>query len=247
MYHLLNFKVAFSMQKVLCCLALILCTASFADGFRIGVGLTNDHVDTQFDLALAEPLDGGPSWRAFVVEDQDSTNAPGLAIELGYLFSAPWQWWAEPSIEYSFAFKDSGSNRFTGASAIDAGEPWSLGRYSSLMFSYKIGNDHLQWNISRRTATPYFGISLGRTKNEFGVSGLPGTSPYTAYGDTGMAGIGVLIGDAKKKRTLDVSLYWELYRLSRNVDFPELSDVEFISYYFQVTQWKMNVSYSFSL
>ena len=247
MCHLLNFKVAFPMQKVLCFLALILCTASFADGFRIGVGLTNDHVDTQFDLALAEPLDGGPSWRAFAVDDQDSTNAPGLAIELGYLFSAPWQWWAEPSIEYSFALKDSGDNRFTGNSAIDPGVPWSLGKYSSLVFSYKIGNDHLQWNMSGRTATPYFGISLGRTKNEFGVSGLPGTSSYTAYGDTGMAGIGVLIGDAKKKRTLDVGLYWELYRLSRKVDFPELSDVEFIWYDFEVTQWKMNVSYSFSL
>lgn len=235
------------MRKALYLVALISCTATFADGFRIGVGLTHDHLDAQFDLAWAEPIDGGPSWRGFLAEDQDSTNAPGLSIELGYLFSASWQWWAEPSIEYSFAFKDSGANQFTGVRASDTGVPWSLGKYSSLVLSYKIGNDHLQWNMSGRTATPYFGISLGRTKNELGVSGLPGTSSYTAYGDTGMAGIGVLIGDAKKKRTLDVGLYWELYRLSRKVDFFERSDVEFIWYDFEVTQWKMKVSYSFSL
>ena len=236
------------MRKALCLVALISCTATFADGFRIGVGLTSDHVDTQSDLLVAVPIDGGPSWRALLAGDQDSTNAPGLSVRLGYHYTELWKLWAETSIEYSFAVKDSATNRFTAARAGDAGIPWSLGRYSSLVFSHRLGNDHLQWNMSGRTFSPYFGIGLGRTKNEFAVAGgLPRTSPLEVYGYTGMAGIGVFIGDAKRKKTLDVGLYWELYRLSRKVDFPERSDVEFIWYDFEVTQWKMKVSYSFSL
>lgn len=236
-------------QISLCILALVFGMSSTADGFRFGVAATNDIVSAQSDLALAFPIDGGPSWGALFAKDKDSTNVPGLSAKFGYFYTALWKTWAETSLECSLSLKDAASSRYSFVRSGAASERWSLGRYSSLMFTHKVGNDHLQLDLNGRTFSPYLGLSIGRFRNDFeldGALGRPSVSDVVS-GDIGKFGFGTFIGDGNSKGYWDIGLFWELYRISHTSKYPNRPDIDFLLYDVEVTQWKMKVGYTFSL
>lgn len=240
-------KIRGFLTECFCVIALFLGVPSLSNEFNFSVGLTNDHVEAQAILSLSTPIGDGPSWTVLETKNQASAYSPGFSIEFGYLYNNSWNIWAETSFEYSGFFKDSASSQFPPDRDGVEGGLWVLGKYSGFMLSHKIGSDHIQWNISQKKVSPYFGVGLGRFSSDFDVTQVPGPQPDDVSGKTSKIGFGVLIGDSKRKRVFDVGLFREVYRVQHIAEFPDIPSLNSIWYGFEVTQWKMKVAYSLSI